>query len=97
MLVPAGLEEVDNVLEGELEALAAVLGAALDGLLGEQALLVLQVDDALLDCVGDCEPVNGDVDGLREAMDAVDGLLLDKLQYLLASLFSSKFTTPEHV
>lgn len=75
--VPAGLEHVDNLAEAELER--ALLGARVNGLLGEQALLVLQVNDALLDRLGDGELVDDNVHGLVQTVHTVDGLLLDKL------------------
>lgn len=73
----AGLEHVDDFVEAELER--ALLGARVNGLLREEALLLLQVDDALLDRVGDGELVDDDVDRLVQAVDAIDGLFLDKL------------------
>lgn len=75
--VRAGLEEVNELIETQLEC--ALLGARVNGLLGELALLVLKVDDALFDCVCDGELVDDHVYGLIEAMDAIDGLFLDEL------------------
>lgn len=70
-------EELHDLLHAQL-ASAAVL-AALDGLVGELALLLLQLEDALFDGVGDGDFVDYDVDFLGEAVDAVDGLFFDEL------------------
>lgn len=74
----AAAEEVHNLVEAELEEL--LLGAAFDGRLGKQALLLLQVKDALLDRLFDCEFVDDHVDGLGQPVDAVDGLFFDELK-----------------
>ncbi len=80
--MPAGLEHVDDLVEAELER--ALLGARVNGLLREQALLLLQVNDALLDRVGDGELVDDNIHGLVQTVDAVDGLFLDKLVYMIS-------------
>lgn len=71
-------EELHDLLHAQL-ARAAVL-AALDGLVGELALLFLQLENALFDGVGDGDFVDYDVDFLCEAVDAVDGLFFDELE-----------------
>lgn len=70
-------EELHDLLHAQL-ARAAVL-TAFDGLVGELALLFLQLEDALFDGVGDGDFVDYDVDFLGEAVDAVDGLFFDEL------------------
>lgn len=64
---------------GKRQLQRRLLHAALDGRLGEGALLVLQGDDLLLDGPLRLELVHGHVDGLRETMHAINGLLFDKL------------------
>lgn len=78
----ARLEQIHEFVEAELEA--ALLHATLNGLLGEEAFLVLEFEDTLLDGVGDGEFVDCYVDCLGEAVDTVDGLFLDKLLLPLA-------------
>lgn len=73
-----GLEQLNDFVEAELES--ALPGASFDGLLGEEALLFLQLEDAFFDGVGDGELVDDDVDGLGEAVDSVYGLFFNKLQ-----------------
>lgn len=51
----------------------------LDRGIGQFALLVLELDDALLDGVFDGQLVDDHVDGLVQAVDAVDGLFFDEL------------------
>lgn len=75
--VAARLKHVNNLIQTKLER--ALLGARVNGLLGEQALLILQVNDALFDRLGDGQLVHNHVDGLVEAVNAVNGLFLDKL------------------
>lgn len=58
----AGLEELHELVEAELEGF--LLHAAFDGLFGEEAFFVLQVEDALFDGLGDGELVDDYVDGL---------------------------------
>jgi hypothetical protein len=70
-------EKLQDLLHAQL-ARAAVF-AALDGLVGELALLLLQLEDALFDRVGDGDLVDYDVCLLREAVNAVDSLLFDEL------------------
>jgi hypothetical protein len=70
-------KQLHNLLHAQL-AHSAVL-AALNGLVGELALLLLQLEDALFDRVGDGDFVDYDVDFLGEAVDAVDGLFFDEL------------------
>ncbi|TFB07735.1 hypothetical protein CCMA1212_000512 [Trichoderma ghanense] len=70
-------KQVNDFVEPELER--ALLGAPLDCLLGEEALLVLQVEDAFFHGLLDGELVDDYVDGLGEAVDAVDGLFFDEL------------------
>ena len=53
--------------------------AALNRRLREFALRLLQSDDAFFDGVVDGETVHGDVDGLVEAVDTVDGLFFYEL------------------
>lgn len=84
----ARLEQIHEFVEAELEA--ALLHAAFYGLLSEEALLVLEFEDALLDGIGDGEFVDCHVDCLGEAVDTVDGLFLDKL--LLSLAYDSSFT-----
>ena len=74
-------EQRHHVVHGEL----AGGGFALDGDVGELALAVLQVENALFDGVFDDHPVDFDVDGLVEAVDAVDCLLFDELVKMLVS------------
>lgn len=78
----ARLEEVDELIEAKLEG--ALLHAALDSLLGEKALLVLEVEDTLFDRFGDSEFVDDDIDGLCQAMNTIDCLFLDELISKLA-------------
>ena len=75
------LEELEHLLEAEAHVLLLTAGAggALDGLLGEEALAVLEVEDALLDGGGDGELVDDDVDCLGETVDTVYGLFLNEL------------------
>jgi hypothetical protein len=53
--------------------------AALNGRVGEFALSLLQVEDALFDRVSDGKAVDLYVDGLIESVDAINGLLFYKL------------------
>ena len=79
------LEQVQHLRDAE--AKRPLLHAAPDGLLRQQPLLLLQLEDALLDRRLDGELVDDDVRLLREAVDAVDGLLLDELFLLSATPF----------
>ena len=67
-------EEVQDILQAQLRN-----GFAFDGGLGQLALFLLEVEDALFDAVGDSYLVNHHVDGLVEAVDAIDGLFFDEL------------------
>ena len=69
------LEQVENVLHAEL----ADGLATFNGSLCELTLSFLQLEDTLFDRVVDREAVDGYVDGLVESVDAIDGLLLNKL------------------
>ena len=69
------LEQVEDILHAEFRD-----RLSLDGRGGEGAFLLLQVEDALLDAAGDGDFVDDDVDGLVEAVHAVDGLLFDELR-----------------
>jgi hypothetical protein len=69
------LEQIKNILHAKL----ANRLSALDRGLGEFALCLLELEDALFDRVVDGEAVDCDVDGLVEAVDAVDGLFFDEL------------------
>ena len=73
------LEKVKNVLHAEL----ADSFTALDSSLRKLAFSFLEFEDALFDRVVDGEAVDGDIDGLIKAVDAVDCLLLDKLLYAM--------------
>jgi hypothetical protein len=55
--------------------------ATFDGGLREFALCFLESEDALLNGIVDGKAVDGDVDGLIEAVDTVDCLFLNKLEY----------------
>jgi hypothetical protein len=76
------LEEVEDVFHRKL----ADGFAALDSSLGEFALGLLQLENALFDRVVDGQTVHGDIDGLIEAMDTVYCLFFDKLYFLLVSV-----------
>lgn len=78
-------EELHDLLHAQLTH-AAVL-AALDGLVGELALLLLKLEDALFDRVGDGDFVDYDVDFLGEAVDAVDSLLFDELGFWVSACY----------
>lgn len=71
------LEQIDDFVDAQFER--ALLGAAFDSLLGEEALLLLEGEDTVFDGVGDGELVDDDVDGLGETVDTVYGLLFDEL------------------
>lgn len=71
------LEQINNFVDAQLER--ALPGAAFDGLLGEEALLLLEGEDTVFDGVSDGKFVDDDVDGLSETVDTVNGLLFDKL------------------
>lgn len=71
------LEQVNDFVDAQLER--ALSGAAFDGLLGEEALLLLEGEDTVFDGVSDGELVDDDVNGLCEPVDTVNGLLFDKL------------------
>lgn len=82
-VVGRGAEQVDNVVDAELQGVLLASragGGALDGLFGHEAFLFLELEDALLDGLFHCELVDDDVDGLREAVNTIDGLFLDKLR-----------------
>lgn len=80
------LEQGEHVVHAEL----AHCLAALERRGGELALCLLQVQDALFDAVVDGEAVDGYVDGLVEAVDAVDGLFFYELFLLvLARVFNT--------
>ena len=70
-------KQINDFVEPQLQR--ALFGTSLNGLLGEEPLLVLQVEDAFFHGLLDGELVDDYVDGLGEAVDAVDGLLLDEL------------------
>lgn len=70
-------EQIHDLLEAELERV--LLHASLDGRLREQTLLLLQLEDTLLYRLLDGELVDDDVDCLCEAVNSVNGLLLNKL------------------
>ena len=70
-------EQIQDILHGQFRR--GRFPAAFDGLLGEFAFLLLQLEDAGFDRVGHGEFVDGDVDRLVEPMDAVDGLFFDEL------------------
>jgi hypothetical protein len=72
------LEQVKHILHAEF----ADGLAAFDGGLGQFALSFLQFEDAFFDRVVDGEAVDGDVDGLVETVDTVDGLFFDELYKL---------------
>lgn len=76
------LKQIDDLVEAELEGLLA--HATLDSLFGEFAFLLLQFEDALLDCLGDGELVDDYVDRLCETMDTVDGLFFNKLDEFIS-------------
>lgn len=78
-----GLEQLDDFVEAELES--ALTRGSFDGLLGEEALLFLELENTFFDGVGDGELVDDDVDGLGEAVDSVYGLFFNKLQHSLVS------------
>ena len=69
-------EEIQDIFHAELAD-----GFAFDGGLGQGAFFVLEGEDALFDGVGDGEFVDGDIHGLVEAVDAVDGLFFDELLF----------------
>lgn len=71
------LEQINDFVDAQLER--ALPGAAFDGLLGEEAFLLLEGEDTVFDGVSDGEFVDDNVDGLRETMDTVNGLLFDEL------------------
>lgn len=73
-----GFEQLDDFVEAELES--ALSGRSFDGLLGEEALLFLELENTFFDGVGDGELVDDDVDGLGEAVDSVYGLFFNKLR-----------------
>ncbi|KAK1251803.1 hypothetical protein MKX07_007282 [Trichoderma sp. CBMAI-0711] len=70
-------KQVNDFVEPQLQR--ALSGTSLNGLLGEKPLLVLQVEDAFFHGLLDGELVDDYVNGLGEAVDTVDGLLLDEL------------------
>ena len=67
-----------NLCHAELGCV--VLGASLDGLIGELALLVLQGKDSLFDSFLDSDFVDDNVNFLREAVDTVNGLFFNELK-----------------
>lgn len=73
-----GLEQLNDFVEAELES--ALTGGPFDGLLGEEALLFLKLENTFFDGVGDGELVDDDVDGLGEAVDSVYGLFFNELR-----------------
>ena len=84
----AWLEQGNDLVEAKLEALLA--HATLDGLLSKETLLLLQVEDTLLDRLGDGELVDDDVDGLRETVDTINGLFFNKLGHV-SRLFQTSY------
>jgi hypothetical protein len=76
-------EQRHHILHGEvLDGLAT-----LDSRVGEFTLGFLELEDTLFDRVVDAEAVDGYVDSLVEAVDAVDGLFFYKLLGLLVKSF----------
>ena len=86
MMIMLGIppKQIQNILHTQFPR--GVFPAAFNGLFGELAFLVLQLQDAGFDGVGDGEFVDGDVDGLVEAVDAVDGLFFDELRDCIISI-----------
>ena len=70
-------EERQYLLHAKLASTS--LTTALDSLICEFSFLLLQVQDPLFDRVFDSDLINDDIDFLGQAMDSVDGLLLDEL------------------
>ena len=70
------LEQIEDILHAQFRD-----RLSLDRRRGQRAFLLLQVEDALLDAAGDGDFVDDDVDGLVEAVDAVDGLFFDELEW----------------
>ena len=68
-------KQIQNILHTQLPH----HGPTLNSRLSKRPLLLLQIQDALLDTVGDGELVDDDVDSLIEAVHAIDGLFFDKL------------------
>lgn len=77
MLLPFSVaaEKIQDIAHREL----AHRRFALDGGFCELAFFVLEGEDAGFDGAGDGEFVDGDVAGLVEAVDAVNGLVFDEL------------------
>lgn len=69
-------EEVENISHAQL---AHCLAATFDGRVGEFSFLRLELQNSLLDGVGDGQTVNDDILRLVQTMNAVNGLLFDKL------------------
>lgn len=74
-------EQVHDVVEAELQCvlLAACGARTFYGLLCQQSLFLLELQNSLLDGVRDGKLVDNDVDRLGEPMHPVDCLLLNKL------------------
>lgn len=70
-------EEFDDFVEAKLEG--ALLHATLNRLLGQEALLFLQVYNSLLDGVLGNELVDIDIYSLSETVDTVNSLLFNEL------------------
>lgn len=79
VVVLIAAEEVHDLLEAELQDV--LLHASLNSRLREKALLLLQGEDTLFNGLLDGDFVDDDVDLLRQAMNTIDGLLLDELEH----------------
>lgn len=80
-------EQLHDFLHAELSGLGFT---ALDSLICELPLLLLEFEDTFLDAVLDRNFVNNHICFLCEAMDSVNGLLLNKLFVMLVSILSER-------
>jgi hypothetical protein len=76
-------KQLQNLLHAKLACTAL---ATFDGLIGELALLFLEVENSLFDAVFDSDLVDYYVDLLGKTMYSIDGLLFDKLAGLLVEV-----------
>ena len=74
-------EEAQDILHTQLRH-----RFALNSSFGQSPFLPLQVEDSLLDTVGDSDLVDYHVNCLIEPMDSIDGLFFNKLRGLISNL-----------
>lgn len=80
IILGLAFEKVEDILHTQFPDSFTALNSSL----GQLAFGFLEFENTLFDRVVDAEAVYGDVDGLVEAVDAVDGLFLDELSRTLA-------------